>query len=107
MTSKVDRGGGDVPDDIARWTQHLATALGAGDDTLILASLSADGGMVRQSRIRRPRDLVALAQSLLDEARDLLDVEEISDEDDTLLGQVQDALHALPDPLADEDDTDA
>jgi hypothetical protein len=80
---------------------HLATALAAPDQSIILMSLDAQASLVSQTRIIRTRDLVLAAQSLLSQAQDLLEDEHAETADDDLLEQVQAALDCLPDPHAD------
>lgn len=52
------------------WMNHIQRAMDDAGATVILASLSADGGMMLQTRSTRPQDLVAAARSLLEQARD-------------------------------------
>lgn len=86
-----------------RMADHIRQALANPDATVLVASLDAQGGMVRQLRTTRITDLVDLAQSLLSEARDHWEgLDELTPEQETMLDNVSDALFSLPDPLEDK-----
>jgi hypothetical protein len=63
----------EADDRAAGWRKHLDTGLAQPDDTLVLATLDAKGGMMMQVRGTRPRDLMDLARSLLEQADSALD----------------------------------
>jgi hypothetical protein len=87
-----------------RMAAHLHRALADPEQTVMLASLDAKGGMTRQTRTVRVQDLVTLAQSLLSEAADQMDeIAAPSAEEEDTLDLLRDVLSLLPDPHADED----
>jgi hypothetical protein len=86
-----------------RMAEHLRQALADPEQTVVVASLDAKCGMVRQARTARTQDLVTLGQSLLSEAADRLEeIEDPSAEDKYMLHLLRDVVEVLPDPLADE-----
>lgn len=88
--------------DGALLAQHMRNALAHSDHMIVLASMDGKGGLVRQVLRPRTADLVALAQSILVEAKDLIDPD--ADADSLhLLGRLERALEFLPDPHADAD----
>ena len=80
-------------DDAARWRTHLDKALESPGETIILASLDGKGGMVLQVGGTRPQDLVDVARSLLEQARDQLE------QNGDLAERVEQAIESLPSPL--------
>lgn len=79
----------------ARTTDLLDTA--RDDDTLVVACATPDGALLMQTRSPTPHGLVAIARSLLAQAKDELDTGDITGPNADLLCAVEEALAALPD----------
>lgn len=84
------------------WRSHLEAALAKPGETVILASLDDKRGMVMQAATVRPQDLVDAARSLLEQAKDRLEDDQIDDEHADMLERLNAALDELPDPNADD-----
>jgi hypothetical protein len=89
--------------DRATWHKHLDSALGSPDPTVILASVGADRSMCIQVIGTRPQDMLDVARSLIEQAKDRLE-EASEDEQGDLVETLEEVLELLPDPLADDDD---
>ena len=82
------------PDFRARTLDLLDTS--RDDDTVVVAVSIPDGGLLMQTSSPTPHGLVAIARALLSQARDELDTDDITEANDFLLGEVTEALAALP-----------
>lgn len=87
-----------------RAEQLLATATPT--DTVVLAIITADHALVCQVKhAGRPRDLVDLAASLLEQAADIIDEDDApSEETSTLRDQISNAALSLPNRFDEEGD---
>jgi hypothetical protein len=81
---------------IERWAHHLRQALHREDQTVVLADMDAKGSMAMQVLGTRPRDLLDIARSLLEQARDRWEEEPESDATTDMMEVCEDALAILP-----------
>ncbi len=102
MTNKVADGG--------MWRSHLEAALLREGETIILASMDDKRGLVMQCACMRPQDMVDVARSLLEQAKDRTS-EELQREDgdsqgddprEELVSILDEVLGILPDPNEDD-----
>jgi hypothetical protein len=92
-------------------TAAMANALGTPGDTIVLAIVGADGGLVMLKRGDRPRDVANIGRAVLEQARDdnqaaldARDGDSQGDDDDEELAQVLgEALDILDGELGEGD----
>lgn len=88
----------DANDDAERWRYHLDQLLAKPGTTIVLGGVAPGGGMSMQTGGLDPKALLWMARSLIEQAMDA--------GGDAYEECCEAALEALPDPHADDDDSE-